>query len=132
MIHLIFIFKAYILTTSKIIAECQCIFPPRSDNKVTSRLAPLDPRTHTQQILVSATGLKHKCLHFSNLYHLTCIPDEPQVAEQGPQALQAAESQLSRGHEGRRHLLNLSIFSGQLRPPPLGSCVTLLNLCRCP
>ena len=46
----------------------------------------------------------------SQLASLTCIPEEPQVAEQGPQAVQAAESHWSRGQEGRRHLLNLSFL----------------------
>ena len=128
-----FLFLVYFnnINISIFMTECQCISPLLSDNKVTSRLSPLDLRTRTRQIPFSAT--EYWIMIVMSHHHLvTCIPEEPQVAEQGPQALQEAESQWSRGHEGRRHLLNLSILSGHLRPPPLASWVTLLNLCRCP
>ena len=52
---LLLVLSVYFVTTSMFMSECQCIFPPRSDNKVTSRPAPPALVTRTRQIPASAT-----------------------------------------------------------------------------
>ena len=67
-----FLFLVYFnnINISIFMTECQCISPLLSDNKVTSRLSPLDLRTRTRQIPFSATEYCNDCNVSSSPCHL--------------------------------------------------------------